>query len=173
MSRYKTLGGRENLCRALELYQKDLELFEASARELGTAESRRGLAVGYHKVGSVYGALGGRENLRRALELHKKTLELTEALARELNTVSAYEDLAVSYYMLGVHPAVGPEDRRNYLKQLLELSERLYQQTRSERHQNFIAVAKKSLGAATQETPPDARPARPSLWRRLFGHGKK
>ena len=81
---YEELGGRENLIRALKLYQKALELREALAVELGTAESRNDLSVSCIELGSVYGTLGGRENLRRAVELKKRAAKILKALVREL-----------------------------------------------------------------------------------------
>ena len=57
---YAGLGGRENLEKALGMYQKSLELREELCREQGTSESRRDLSVSYGRVGVIYKKLGGR-----------------------------------------------------------------------------------------------------------------
>ena len=169
---YEALGGQANLERALEGYQRGLELAEALAREQGTAQSRRDLIISCNRVGGIYEALGDQANLKRALELYRRGMELAEALVRELNTVSAYDDLAVSYYHMGSCLPEGTEERRRYLVQYLELSERLFRQTQSQRHQEFVEEAHQLLGEGEPAAQPTAHPTKRSLWSRLFGQGK-
>ncbi len=169
---YEVLGGQANLERALERYQRGLELTKALAREQGTAQSRRDLIISCNRVGGIYEALGDQANLKRALTLYRRGLELAEALIQELNTVSAYDDLAVSYYHMGSCLPEGTEERRRYLVQYLELSERLFRQTQSQRHQEFVEEAHQLLGEGEPAAQPTAHPTKRSLWSRLFGRGK-
>ena len=85
----------------LELDQKALELREALARALGTAQSRRELSVSLERVGNIYTTLGGPENLEHALKLYLKSLELREILAQEQNTTESRRDLSISYGRVG------------------------------------------------------------------------
>ena len=169
---YEALGGQANLERALEGYQRGLELTEALAREQGTAQSRRDLIISCNRVGGIYEALGGQANLKQALELYRRGMELAEALVRELNTVSTYDDLAVSYYHVGSCLPEGVEERRRCLMQFLELSERLFRQTQSQRHQEFVEEAHQLLGEGETAAQPATHPTKRSLWSKLFGRGK-
>ena len=169
---YEALGGQANLERALEGYQRGLELTEALAREQGTAQSRRDLIISCNRVGGIYEALGGQANLKQALELYRRGMELAEALVRELNTVSAYDDLAVSYYHVGSCLPEGAEERRRCLMQFLELSERLFRQTQSQRHQEFVEEAHQLLGEGETAAQPADHPDKASLWSKFFGRGK-
>ena len=127
---YAKLGGRENLERALGLYNRCLELSEQLAAELGTADSRRDLSVSYNKVAGIYAKLGGRENLERALGLYNKCLKMREQLAAELGTADSSRDLSVSYNKVAdIYERLG--GRENLERALglyhkdLELSEQL------------------------------------------------
>lgn len=147
---YEALGGQENLMRALALYEAGLELREALARTLDTAESRRDLFSSYYMVGSICEALGGQESMERSLAYARKSWKLAEAMAREWKAIFAYDSLAISCHLLGTHPAEGTEARRNYLEQFLQLSEQLYRQTHSQRHQTMVSVARQLLEEAAK-----------------------
>lgn len=147
---YAALGGQEHLMRALALYEAGLELRETLARTLDTAESRRDLFSSYYMVGSICEALGGQESMERSLAYARKSWKLAEAMARDWKAIFAYDSLAISCHLLGTHPAEGTEARRNYLEQFLQLSEQLYRQTHSQRHQTMVSVARQLLEEAAK-----------------------
>lgn len=137
--------------RALALYESSLELRETLARELDSDQSHRDLFISYYMVSSICTALGGTEFMDRALEYARKSWKLADAMARKWKTVFAYDSLAISCHLLGTHPAEDANARRNYLEQFLKLSQQLYRQTHSQRHQTMVSVARQLLGEGVPE----------------------
>lgn len=139
---YEALGGRENLLKALELYQKSLDIREHLEIMTGTNASKRDLSVSYESMGNIYEALGGRENLFKALELYQKALELSEQLEKTIGTNESKKDLSFSYNnVAGIYETLGGQE--NFLKALA-----LYQKAR-----NLSEQLEKATG--TNETKRD------------------
>jgi tetratricopeptide (TPR) repeat protein len=83
--------------KALQAYQKGLDLGEALARDdPNNTQAKRDLSVSYNKLGDVHLQLGATD---KALQAYQKGLDLREALARDdPNNAQAQADLSYSYF---------------------------------------------------------------------------
>jgi tetratricopeptide (TPR) repeat protein len=121
-------GERGESQRALEYYQKDLEIAERLYEtEPHRADLARDLSVSYNKLGDVYGERG---ESQRALEYYQKSLEIAERLYEaEPHRADLARDLSVSYNKLGdVYGERGESQRAlEYYQKSLEIAERLYE----------------------------------------------
>jgi tetratricopeptide (TPR) repeat protein len=112
--------------KALQAYQKELELCEALAQaDPNNADAKRDLAFSHQRLGDVHLRRGATDE---ALQSYQKSLELREALAQaDPNNADAKSNLAFSHQRLGdVHLRLGATDKalQAYEKDL-ELSEAL------------------------------------------------
>lgn len=151
----EALGGRDNLGRALELYQRGLAIREALAEEQDSAQCRRDLSASYEKLGNIYKTLGGRANLERALELYQKCLDSSEALAREQATAQNSRDLAVGYNRVGeVYEALGGranlERALGWYQKGLECSEVLAREQGTAERRRDLSVSYNHVGDVYQ-----------------------
>ena len=137
--------------RALELYQKELDIWETLDQEIDSVDIRLNLYLCYGRMGNIYEELGRQINLERALEMFQKSLEVNEDVAQELDKDFAYDDLAVSYSQVAACLPKGSEERQRYLTQYLEQSEALFRKTQSRRYRNFIEKARQLLGETEQQ----------------------
>ena len=119
MISYSKLGGiakeANQLAKALEYYEKDLEIALQLAEKTGTVESRRDLSLSYERLGSIAKRTG---QLAKAREYYEKSLAIRRKLAEEMKTAGSYDDLAISYYNLGCIEDSHSREKSYFLKAL-------------------------------------------------------
>ena len=135
---YKNIGGKDNLQKALELYQKCLAMREQLSASENTSLSKRDLSVSYNKVAGIYEQLGGKDNLHKALELYQKDLKLSEQLSTSENTIDAYDDLALSLYKVAMHPYTDTQNKKKLLERGVQVAKMLYDNLPNERYKAFV-----------------------------------
>ena len=119
------LGGKENLYKARDMYEKSLNLAKELVERKGTDE--RNLMVSYNKVGDIYMAIyrqrGGGENLKKSKEMYKMGLYLAKELVKKEDTCINWNDLRIAYLNLGdVYMIMGGEENLNRAKKVYEKS---------------------------------------------------
>lgn len=139
------LGGEKNLQKAREMYENGVRIAKIQAEQLKTAESRRDLSMVYSGMAGICIKIGDQENLLLAWELCNISLKIQWELAEQQGSIQNYTDLAVSLRQAAEHPMTGPVLKKQYLEQMLSISEMLYRQTQSPRHRQFIEIAKAML----------------------------
>ena len=77
--------------------------------------------------------------------MYGKCLKIREELAESLGTIQSYDDLLVILYKAAVCPGTKSCIKKQYLERMLSISERLYQNTESERYRQFIATATEEI----------------------------
>lgn len=139
------IDGEANLQKARQMYEKSVQLAEMLAEKQKTAESRRDLSVSLTKMAEICEKQGEQENLKMAGDLYNRSLTIQSELAEELKSIQSYTDLIIGLYHVACHPMTEPDVSRQYLEQILSISERLYRQTQSPRYIQFIEFAKTML----------------------------
>ena len=97
------------------------------------------------KMAEICEKQGEQENLKMAGDLYNRSLTIQSELAEELKSIQSYTDLIIGLCHVACHPMTEPDVSRQYLEQILSISERLYRQTQSPRYRQFIELAKTML----------------------------
>lgn len=84
----KSLGGRENLEKALALYQEGQALLQKLFDREQTLETRHDMAVSCQNIGHICIRLGGQENIQKALEAQLACAAHCEELVRLRGSVA-------------------------------------------------------------------------------------
>lgn len=139
------LGGEKNFEKAREMFEKSVRITEILAENQQTAESRRDLTMNWLGMANICMMMGGEENLLLSRELCTKSLKIQKELAEQQKSSQSYTDLAAGLCMAAGHPMTSPDLKKQYLEQMLSISEKLYRQTQSPIHRQFIEIAKAML----------------------------
>ena len=115
-------GGEENLKKAREMYEKNLEILEELVNTEESNEYIWDLGISYRKVGDICLLQGGEEHLRKALEMYEKSVELLEKLVGTEENSEIVWDLWVSYIKVG--NICEKQGREEHLRKAREMYER-------------------------------------------------
>ena len=131
--------------KALEYYEKGLEVSLALSEETGTTGSRRELSLSYNKLGDIAIAQG---KIEKAREYYEKLFEISFALFEETGTIEARQDLIVSYGRLGdiANTQKKLEKAWEYYEKCLELSLALTEETGTIEARRYLTVSYGKVG---------------------------
>ena len=125
-------------------YQESLENDQELVSKKGTVIARKNLSISFERLGNAYSKLG---LLDKALEYYKRYHENAALLASESGDENALYHLGFSCYKLASRNWLDNAERKELLKQLLQIGQQLFQETGRERYQQFIDVAKELLAS--------------------------
>lgn len=136
---YEEQGGIENLVKAVEQYQKAVEICEQFKARLDSEKSRTVLFTSYEYAVEAYEKLGGRECLEKAVDLYQRRFEIEDDMweqqIKPLGWLSHYADRYER--AAGIYEKL--HDRNN-----LERVRELYDKSLEIREAEAVEVAEKS-----------------------------
>lgn len=134
---------------ANDAYQQMSSISKRLADRFGSADSRRDLAVSYHKLGDISQAEG---RLPQTREYYLQALEVDKRLCEERQTADAKRNLTISYERLGdISQAEGRlSQAREYHLQALEIRKQLCEERQTVLARSDLAISYSNLGRISE-----------------------